>query len=98
MIEERLSGKKVDQLCYPWFLGSSLAVEQSRRAGYRVNYWGIVSGRKSNRAGEDLFYVPRIEDHYIYRLPGEGRKRLREILQLKINVNLPRFVNRIAKA
>jgi hypothetical protein len=98
MIETRLPGKTVDQLCYPWFMGCPLAVEQSRRAGYRVNYWGIVPERRSNRAGEDLFYVPRIEDHYIYRLPGEGRMRLREILQLKINANLPRFVSRVAQA
>jgi hypothetical protein len=97
MIEARLPGKAVDQLCYPWFLGSDLAVEQSRRAGYRVNYWGIVPQRQSNRAGDDLFYAPRIEDHYIYRLPGEGRKSLKEILHTKIQANLPRFVRRIAK-
>lgn len=98
MIEDRLSGKKVDQLCYPWFMGSALAVEQSRRAGYRVNYWGIVPERASNRAGDDLFHAPRIEDHYIYRLPGEGRKRLWEILQIKIQANLPRFVSRVARS
>jgi hypothetical protein len=95
MIEARLPGKTVDQLCYPWFLGSDLAVAQSRRAGYRVNYWGIVPQRVSNRAGDDLFYVPRIEDHYIYRLPGEGRKPLREIMRTKVQANLPRFVRRL---
>ncbi|MDZ7291259.1 MAG: polysaccharide deacetylase family protein [candidate division KSB1 bacterium] len=95
IIENRLSGKTVDQLCYPWFMGSSLSVEQSRRAGYRVNYWGIVPQRKSNHAGDDLFYVPRIEDHYLFRLPGEGRKSLREILSAKMQANLPRFVNRL---
>jgi hypothetical protein len=78
-------------------LGSDLAVEQSRRAGYRVNYWGIVPQRQSNRAGDDLFYAPRIEDHYIFRLPGEGRKSLREILQTKVQANLPRFVSRVAQ-
>jgi hypothetical protein len=98
MIEARLPGKTVDQLCYPWFLGSDLAVEQSRRAGYRVNYWGIVPQRQSNRAGDDLFYAPRLEDHYIYRLPGEGRKSLKEILNTKIQANLPRFMHQVAKA
>jgi hypothetical protein len=95
MIETRLPGKKVDQLCYPWFMGSDIAVEQSRRAGYRVNYWGFVPQYKTNRAGQNLFYVPRIEDHYIYRLPGEGRKPLREILQTKVQLNLPRFMRRL---
>jgi hypothetical protein len=95
MIETRLPGKKVDQLCYPWFMGSDIAVEQSRRAGYRVNYWGFVPQYKTNRAGQNLFYVPRIEDHYIYRLPGEGRKPLRKILQTKVQLNLPRFMRRL---
>jgi len=98
MIETRLPGKKVDQLCYPWFRGSKVAVEQSRRAGYHVNYWGIVPQYKTNHAGQDLFYVPRIEDHYIYRLPGEGRKNLKEILQTKVQANLPRFMHRVAVA
>ena len=98
MIEARLPGKTVDQLCYPWFLGSGLAVAQSRRAGYRVNYWGIVPQRASNRAGDDLFHAPRIEDHYIFRLPGEERKSLKEILQVKIQANLPRFVTRLTAA
>jgi hypothetical protein len=97
MIEARLPGKTVDQLCYPWFMGSSLAVTQSQRLGYRVNYWGIVPERKTNQAGADLFHVPRIEDHYIYRLPGEGRKRLREILQTKVRANLPRFAGCFAR-
>jgi hypothetical protein len=97
IIEERLPGKTVDQLCYPWFVGSRLSVEQSRRAGYRVSYWGIVPERKTNSPGHDLFYVPRIEEHYIFRLPGEGRKRLREILQTKINANWPRFMRRLSQ-
>lgn len=96
IIETRLPGKQADQLCYPWFLGSKIAVEQSRRAGYRVNYWGFVPQYKTNRAGQDLFYVPRIEEHYLYRLPGAGRKRLKEILQTKVQANLPRFVTRVA--
>jgi len=95
MIEARLPGKKVDQLCYPWFMGSEVAVAQSRRAGYRVNYWGFVPQYKTNHAGQDLFYVPRIEEHYIYRLPGEGRKSLKEILQTKVQANLPRFIRRL---
>ena len=98
MIEARLPGKQVDQLCYPWFMGSEIAVEQSRRAGYRVNYWGLVPQYKTTQAGQNLFYVPRIEDHYLYRLPGAGRKSLKEILRTKLQANLPRFMNRLTPA
>jgi hypothetical protein len=95
MIEERLPGKVVDQLCYPWFMGSPLAVEQSRRAGYRVNYWGIIPGRRTNQMGADLFHVPRLDEQYIFRLPGKGRKSLRGILNTKISSNLPGFWGRL---
>lgn len=91
MLQRRLPGKVVDQLCYPWFMGSALSMELAREAGYRVNYWGIVPGRKTNRVGDDLFKVPRIEEHFIFRLPGRGRKSLREIYQAKVEANLPRF-------
>jgi hypothetical protein len=95
LIEERLSGKIIDQLCYPWFVGSDLAVKQSHRAGYRVNYWGIVPQHKTNRPGDDLFYVPRIDEQYIFRLPGNGRKSLREILSAKVKTNLPHLFGRL---
>lgn len=91
MIEERLPGKKVEQFCYPWYMGCPLAVRLSREAGYAVNYWGIVPGRPTNRRGQSLFYVPRLEDHYLFRLPGKGRRHLQDILKAKFMNNLPRF-------
>ena len=82
---------KVDQFCYPWFMGCPLVVRLSKEAGYAVNHWGVVTGRPTNRRGQSLFYVPRVEDHYIFRLPGEGRRSLRDILKLKFKSNLPGF-------
>ncbi len=96
-IEERLPGKRVTQLCYPWFMGSALAVKLSQQAGYRVNYWGILPQRPSNRAGESLFYVPRLEDHYIFRLPGAGRKHLAAILTAKFQAYAPGFAQHLAQ-
>jgi len=79
-IEQRLPGKTVDQLCYPWFMGSQLAVDISKEAGYCVNYWGVVPYRPTNRRNQNLYFVPRIEDCFIFRLPGAGRKSLRQVL------------------
>lgn len=95
IIEEMLPNKTVEQFCYPWFMGSPLAVRLAKEAGYKVNYWGIVPSRPTNRARQSLYYVPRVEDFYIYRLPGEGRKSLKEILQTKVQANLPRFMQRV---
>lgn len=97
MIEERLPGKIVTQLCYPWFMGSKLAVKLSQQTGYFVNYWGIVAQRQSNHRGQDLFYVPRLEDQYIFRLPGAGRKSLREILMQKFHAHAPAFTRNLGQ-
>lgn len=91
IIEEMLPDKVVEQFCYPWFMGSPLAVRLSKEAGYKVNYWGIVPNRPTNRARQSLYYVPRVEDFYIYRLPGEGRQRLRDLLRAKLQTYLPGF-------
>jgi hypothetical protein len=93
-IESHLVGKSVDHLCYPWFLGSRLAAELARRAGYAVNYWGILPERRTNRRGDDLFMVPRIDERYIDRLPGRGRKSLRDILVENMRIRWPGVMQR----
>jgi hypothetical protein len=97
MIEQSLPGQRVEQLCYPWFMGCPLVVRLSKETGYTVNYWGIVPNRPTNRRGQSLFYVPRVEDYYLFRLPGEGRLRLREILKTKFKSNLPGFTAKMMK-
>ncbi len=91
IIEEMLPNKVVEQFCFPWFMGSPLAVRLSKEAGYKVNYWGIVPSRPTNRSRQSLYYVPRVEDFYIYRLPGEGRQRLRDLLKTKVQSYFPGF-------
>jgi len=84
LIEQRL-GKTVSHLCYPWFIGSSVAVEQSKKAGYRTNFWGWIPGIRDNKAGQNPYQIVRLEDRFLFRLPGEGRKKLSELLLQKIN-------------
>jgi peptidoglycan/xylan/chitin deacetylase (PgdA/CDA1 family) len=81
MIEKRLPGKTVRHFCYPWWIGSEIAVELSKRAGYITNFWGAVPGRRTNRAGDDPYQIPRLlSAEYIWRLPGEGNKTLVKVL------------------
>lgn len=67
-------GRPVRHLCYPWGVGSDLAVELSREAGYDSNFWVVHPSRNSNRPGDDCFFIPRLKDDYIFRLPGKGRR------------------------
>jgi peptidoglycan/xylan/chitin deacetylase (PgdA/CDA1 family) len=79
-IERRLPEKKVRHFCYPWFRGSPLAVELSAEAGYISNAWGsLVPGFARNVRAP--ITIPRLSPHYIWRLPGKGRKPIGEVLR-----------------
>jgi peptidoglycan/xylan/chitin deacetylase (PgdA/CDA1 family) len=92
MISQKL-GRPVQHLCYPWGVGSDLAVALSREAGYASNFWVVLNRRNSNRHGDDPYYIPRLKDDYLMRLPGLGRQPLVEVFYMKMhrrssNVNI----------
>ncbi len=82
-IEARLTKKTVRHFCYPWFRGSPLAVQLSAGAGYVTNAWGsllpnFIRGTRTPIA------VPRLSSLYLWRLPGQNRKSMSEILRLRL--------------
>lgn len=89
VIERQLSGATVDHFCFPWFTGSDIAVKEAKRAGYRALYWGMRDDVEANRPGGDPLRIVRLENRYIYRLPGEGRKALSRLVADKVRANLP---------
>jgi hypothetical protein len=84
IIERRLN-KTVGHLCYPWYIGSQMAVEMGKQAGYLSNYWGHLRDVRINCQGKDPFRISRLEDIYIFRLPGKNRKSLQETITCKFN-------------
>jgi hypothetical protein len=99
IIQKKLSGKTVNHLCYPWWVGSSLAVEMSKEAGYLTNFWGIIKERRTtNRTGDDPYRIARLlYEDYIFRLPGEGRKPLIKIVSERFLLNYKRFISRLVQ-
>jgi peptidoglycan/xylan/chitin deacetylase (PgdA/CDA1 family) len=92
MISQKL-GRPVQHLCYPWGVGSDLAVALSREAGYASNFWVVSNHRNSNHQGDDPYYIPRLKDDYLMRLPGLSRQPLAEVFYMKMhrrssNVNI----------
>lgn len=85
VIEERLPGKKVTHLCYPWFEGANFAVSVSKRAGFEANYFGRIYGKPTNRPGDDPFRVVRLDPICIRRLPGAGRHTLGNVARKLFN-------------
>lgn len=93
-IDNKLGGKTVNHLCYPWWVGCDLSKELSKKAGYLTNFWGIdKESRTKNRVGDDPYKVSRLlSDEYIFRLPGEGRKPLRKLIKEKIMLQYKGFI------
>jgi hypothetical protein len=120
IIEKKLN-KTVKHFCYPFFSGSRLSIEISKRCGYVTNFWGwqtvsnklnkqygrdhkyqladptdlstgdILKGRRTNRHGDNPFTIVRVPGDYIYRLPGDGRLSIRQILIKKFIKNLKNY-------
>lgn len=82
MLEETIERPVLD-FAYPWTEGSDLAIELSRAAGYRTNFWGPLRGARINRQGQDPFRVVRLKEDYLLRLPGHGRRTLIDVLRMK---------------
>ncbi len=83
VIESKLNND-VEHLCYPWYRGSSLAVKVSREIGFKCNYWGLFDHKEINRIGDDPYYISRLNDNYIFSLPGRGRLSLSKQILSKV--------------
>ena len=81
IIEGRLPGKRVTQLCYPWYDANQHAINASRKTGYQVNLFGMRKGRYTNRPGQDPFGVVRSEEIYLQRLPGKSRNSIIQLFK-----------------
>lgn len=82
VLEESLD-KEISHLAYPWGYGSKLSVASSGETGYKTNFWGPLGSVRTNVAGGNPYYISRIKDDYLFRLPGRGRKPLIEIFKFK---------------
>lgn len=92
LIEKKLPDTRVTHLCYPYYVGSQVAVEASEEAGYLCNHWGFLDGRQSNKKGDNPYYIVRLSEEFIFRLPGDMRKPLCKLMIERINNNYRRFL------
>jgi hypothetical protein len=84
ILERRLRGCNINHFCYPWGIGSEIAVQLSKKVGYDSNYWGKATTKLCNRTGHDTYRINRIGEDFIFMLPGKGRKTLARLLFKKI--------------
>jgi len=79
-LRAQVPGAAADHLCFPWYAGSALALEAAARVGFRVVHWGLRADRRTNRPGDDPHRVVRVDERWLLRLPGEGRRPLAAVL------------------
>lgn len=97
-IERKLPGKVINHFCYPWWEGSDIAVEMSKKAGYLTNFWGVLPRRRTNRCGDDPYRIARLlSDDYIFRLPGDGRDSLLRVIGEKLSINYRGLIGRLVQ-
>ena len=84
MIETKLDNLNVRHLAYPWGAGSPMAIRCSQQMGIVSNFWATISNKSTNLPQSDPFRIVRHKHDFIWRLPGEGRKSLKDFFLLKL--------------
>jgi len=84
LIEERLPGAKIDQLCFPQYDGTPAAIESARALGFTACYWGLIPGRALNKPGDSPYHVSRMSGEFVRRLPGSGRLSLGRLFRERL--------------
>jgi len=84
VLEERLN-KSIPYLCYPYGNGCEKAVSISKETGYLCNFWCDVEEEHVRGDRDSQYYIRRVKDDYLMRLPGKGRKSLAEIFRGKLH-------------
>ena len=80
-LEAQLPGIKVTQLAWPMYDGTREAVEAAREVGFEACYWGLVPNRPINRKGDSPYFISRISEEYVRRLPGTGRISVADLIR-----------------
>ena len=73
MLEHRL-GIRVRHACLPWGVSGAIARAALARTGYVSAFANQLPGRFAVSAGDDPYFLKRLNERYIYALPGRGRR------------------------
>ncbi len=87
-IESRIPQASVRHLCFPYTIGSQLAVDIAKRTGYESCFWGLRQGQRCNRSGDDPMFSVRLKGDFLMRLPGTRRMSRSQIFLSKVKRRL----------
>jgi hypothetical protein len=84
LIQSRLDNTAGNHLCLPWTKGNGITVNICKELGIKSCFWGVLENKKIIKPGDDPFYISRIKNDFIFRLPGIGRKSFYSIYKSKM--------------
>lgn len=88
IIQSKLDIKAGNHLCLPWTIGNEETIKICKNIGIESCYWGVLGSRKINNLGDDPFYITRLKNDFIFRLPGKGRMSFFSIYNYKLKRRL----------
>jgi hypothetical protein len=64
----------VNHICLPWGVSSARTAAALPRLGYRSAIANRMRGLLAVQPGDDPYWLKRLPNRYIFRLPGRGRR------------------------
>lgn len=83
LIQKNLDHYAGNHLCLPWTKGNDYTINICKDLEIKSCFWGILESKKINKPGDDPYYISRIKNDFIFRLPGKNRKSLFSIYSYK---------------
>src|SRR4029077_5616670 len=74
ILNDRLKTQTVAHICLPWGISGTRTEAALKRTGYRTAFANRLRGQHAVHAGDDPYWLKRLPNAYITRLPGRGRQ------------------------
>ncbi len=74
ILNDRLKTQSVAHICLPWGISGERTAALLKRTGYQSAFANRMRGTHAVRPGDDPYWLKRLPNHYITRLPGRGRQ------------------------
>ena len=74
ILNEKLGANTVRHICFPWGIAGKVALKALRKTGYETAFSDRLLGVRAVRAGDNPFRLMRLENRFIFCLPGVRRR------------------------
>jgi hypothetical protein len=84
IIQDKLDENAGNHLCLPWTKGNERTINICKKLNIKSCFWGLLEHKSINKLNDDPYYITRLKNDFIFRLPGKGRKSIISIYYDKL--------------